>query len=117
MVTLKDRDVKKILSKGKSLQTENLIVVYSKNNLGYPRFAYILSKKFSRKAVVRNRAKRIIKEALKTYYESLKDLSYDMIFIAKKSIIGKKTTDLYNDIGKLISVLREGNGQISDKLN
>ncbi|HCB70388.1 MAG TPA: ribonuclease P protein component [Persephonella sp.] len=115
MITLKDREIKSILSKGRSLHTENFIVIYRNNDLGYPRFAFILSRKFSKKAVVRNRAKRIIKEALRAYYGSLKNLSYDIIFIAKKNIIGKKTQDLYRDMEKLISILREGNGQISDK--
>ncbi len=115
MVTLKNREIKKILSEGKVLNTENFIAVYKKNMLGYSRFAFILSKKFSKKAVVRNRAKRILKEVLREYYRVFKDLSYDIIFIGKKNIIGKKSSDLYGDIEKLISILREGNGQISDK--
>ncbi|WP_457640655.1 ribonuclease P protein component [Persephonella sp.] len=115
MYTLKNREIKEILSKGRKIQTEHFIVIYRKNNLGYPRFAFIVSKKFSKKAVIRNRTKRILREAIRYFYKYLANLNCDIIFIAKKNILGKKTTDLLQDMELLISNLREENGQSFNK--
>ncbi len=98
METLKNKDILEILRKGKSFKTKNLIVLFRKNNLGKPRFAFVISKRFSKKAVDRNKAKRIIKEAIRLYGETLKNMGYDIVIIPKIGIIGKKTYDLIKDI-------------------
>ncbi len=99
--TLKSSEIKSILKEGRSFKTPHLIVVYRKNNLGSPRFAFIISRRFSKKAVIRNRVKRIIKEAIKLNNELLKNLSYDIVLIPKKDIYTKKMTDLIQDIQKI----------------
>ena len=77
-----------------------------KNDLGFPRFAFIISKKFSKKAIERNRVKRIIKEALRLNFHRLKNLNYDIVVIPKKHLINKKTQDLMEDISNLQEILR-----------
>ncbi|WP_456401177.1 ribonuclease P protein component [Persephonella sp.] len=112
--TLKSKEIKNVLSKGKSLETDHLIIIYQKNSGHGLRYGIIASRRFSKKAVVRNRTKRIIREALRAYYHQLKDMNYDIILIAKKNIIGIKTTALFNEIEMLIKYLREKNGKDSD---
>jgi len=108
METLKNRDIRQALKDGNSFKTTYLIVVWRENNLGYPRFAFIVSRKFSKKAVERNRVKRVIKEALKLYGDSLRNLSYDIILIPKKEVLNKKTWELSDDI-KMIGQILEKN--------
>ncbi len=84
-----------------------IIALIQKNNLGYPRFAFVISKKFSKKAVDRNRVKRIIKEALIKNFTKLKNFSYDIVLIPKKHLLGKKMQALLKDIEELIKFLRE----------
>ena len=115
METLKSSEIKSILKSGKTFKTKHLIIVYRKNNLGYPRFAFIISRKFSKKAVIRNRTKRIIKEALRLYGENLEKMSYDIVLIPKKEILGKKTQDLISDIGFITKILREDVEKTYDK--
>ena len=98
METLKNKEIREILKKGRSFKTENLIVLFRKNNLGKPRFAFVISRRFSKKAVERNRTKRIIKEAIRLYGETLKNIGYDIVLVPKREIIGKKTYNLIKDI-------------------
>jgi len=87
METLKGKEIKQILSHHlKSIKTKTFIAIINKNSLGYPRFAFIASKRFSKKAVVRNRAKRLLREAIRINFSSLKNLSYDIVLIARKYI-------------------------------
>ena len=59
----KDSDFKNIYRKGKSLATKTLVFYFIKNDLGYTRVGYSISKKVG-KAVTRNRIRRLIKENL-----------------------------------------------------
>ncbi|WP_036737472.1 ribonuclease P protein component [Persephonella sp. IF05-L8] len=103
--TLKGSEIKLVLKHGQSFKTPHLIVIYRRNNLGFPRFAFIISRRFSKKAVVRNRVKRIIKEAIRLSNELLENLSYDIVLIPKKDIYTKKMTDILQDIQEIKRVL------------
>ena len=76
----KDSDFKNIYRTGKSLATKTLVFYFIKNDLGYTRVGYSISKKVG-KAVTRNRIRRLIKENLKDIPD-LKD-GYDIIFIGR----------------------------------
>ncbi len=108
METLKGKEIKQILSHHlKSIKTKTFIAIINKNSLGYPRFAFIASKRFSKKAVVRNRAKRLLREAIRINFSSLKNLSYDIVLIARKYISEAKLQDVNKDIFLLLKELRE----------
>lgn len=62
LATLTKKDFKKVVQNGKKIKSEHLIVKYILNNLGILRLGFLLSKKFSKKAVIRNKLKRRIKE-------------------------------------------------------
>ncbi len=78
------KDFLKLLKGGKRLRLDGFELIYGPNNLGYPRIGYIVSKKISSKAVIRNRIKRIFRE----YFRQNKPLfgSNDIIFVCKKDI-------------------------------
>ncbi|NPA13472.1 MAG: ribonuclease P protein component [Aquificae bacterium] len=106
METLQNRDVVSTLKGGQSLSSKNIIFVYKKNNTDYPRFAFVVSRKFSKKAVERNRAKRLMREALRLYGNDLKGVGYDIILIPKKGLQNKKTYHLKEDIEKIAQWLK-----------
>lgn len=58
------------------------------NGLLFNRFAIIVSKKVDKRAVVRNRIKRLIGSCIEELYKNLRP-GYDAIFIVKKGAIGK----------------------------
>ena len=99
----KDSDFKNIYRKGKSLATKTLVFYFIKNDLGYTRVGYSISKKVG-KAVTRNRIRRLIKENLKDIPD-LKD-GYDIIFIGR---IPSSDSD-YKEIGKSIRYLFRKSG-------
>lgn len=107
MNTLKNKTIKDILKRGSSFKTDNLIVIYLENDLGNPRFAFVISRRFSKKAVDRNRAKRIIREAIRLNSEKLKDLSYDIVLVPKREILGKKVWQLEKDITQILKFLKK----------
>ena len=78
------KDFEKLLRGGKKIRSEAFDLVYAPNNLSYPRIGYIVGKKISAKAVVRNRIKRIFRE----FFRQNKDKfgSNDVIFICKSDI-------------------------------
>jgi ribonuclease P protein component len=93
MDKLKKKDIERVFSKGISKKFPFFIVLFLPNNKNSLRVSFIASKKFSKKAVERNRAKRIIREALRKILKSHPDfqsLNYDLIFIARPLIKKKK---------------------------
>ena len=59
---------------------------FTKNTLYYPRFAFVVSKRIDKRAVVRNRLKRLLREIAHTYMLE-KKVSVDLLFIVKKNFI------------------------------
>ena len=76
------KDFEGVFKRGKSIKGEFLFIRYLKNNLEFPRFAFVVSAKVSKKAVVRNRIRRILSEAVRSELKNLQPR--DIIMIADK---------------------------------
>lgn len=61
----KKKDFEKLFKDGMSFQEKFLVLKINKNNLSNNRFGFIVSKKISKKAVVRNKIKRRLREIVK----------------------------------------------------
>jgi ribonuclease P protein component len=70
---------------------------YAKGGLEENRFAIIVSKRVSNKAVIRNRARRQISEGIKNLLTEIRP-SYDFLFNIKKEILDKSTVEVYREI-------------------
>lgn len=68
----KNRDFKKLFEKGKSSKEDFLYLKVKKNNLESSRFAFVVSKKISKKAVIRNKIKRRLRELVKIKLTQIK---------------------------------------------
>lgn len=66
---------------------------YQPNESFSTKCAVVVSKKVSMKAVLRNKIKRLILEAIKAEL-GVRKLSYDLVFFAKKNIVGYKYEDI-----------------------
>jgi ribonuclease P protein component len=91
MLLLKNRLRKKqefenVYKKGKSFSFENINVRFVKNNLGHSRIGLVVSGKFSKKAVERNKIKRQLRTILRKNILLLTP-GVDAVLIPKK---GKK---------------------------
>jgi len=85
-------DFSVIYNKGKSVGERYVVLFLKKNGLKYNRIAFLASKKVG-KSVVRNRARRLMKESYKQIRENMA-IGYDLIFIARKTICNLKCADV-----------------------
>ncbi len=98
----KKRDLESVFKKGKAVKGSFLSIKYKKTEIGIPRFGFIVSTKVSKKAVERNRIKRILSE---TAWKAVDNLnSWDIVIFSVKNIISATKTEIVND---LIAVLNK----------
>ncbi len=89
----KKKDFEKIFKEGKSFKEKFLIIKFLSNNLGYSRFGFIVSQKISKKAVLRNKIKRRMTEAVRGEIKGFKK-GIDAIFIALPGIENQKFLEI-----------------------
>ena len=88
----KKSDFDAIYRAGESVPDRYVVLFYRKNGLPYTRTAFLASKKVGN-SVQRNRAKRLMRESYRLNEEKF-PAGYDLIFIARNTIGGKKLKDV-----------------------
>ena len=78
-------EFKKVYKYGKNYWNRNLILYVMKNDLGYTRVGYSITKKIGN-SVVRNRIRRQMKEIYRLKFDLIEN-NYDLIFIPKKNVV------------------------------
>ena len=78
------KEIEQIFSQGKTISEKFLIAKIANNKLGYSRFVFSIGLGFSKKAVERNKLKRILKGLLLENLEKIKT-DLDIIFFIKKN--------------------------------
>ncbi len=68
----KKKDFETVFKQGKGFKQGFLYLKIIKNNLDTSRFGFVISKKFSKKAVIRNKAKRRLSEIIKIRLPGIK---------------------------------------------
>jgi ribonuclease P protein component len=97
-----DAAFKKIYSKGKSLANRYVVLFYLKKNQECNRVGFIASKKVGN-SVIRNRARRLMKEAFRLQGSNIKK-GYDLIYIARANI----KDAAYKDVEKaMVHILKK----------
>ncbi len=96
----KNREFKKVFSKGKSIVEKLLVVYFYKNESLYNRIGIVVNKKVGN-AVVRNRVKRVIKECYRSYGINLKK-GFDIVIVARVRASDASYSDINNAIKRLL---------------
>jgi len=96
----KTEDIKKVLKKGKRFKENFLIVKVLQNNLKKTRFAFIVSQKFSKKAFLRNKIKRKLRELVKFKEKKIKK-GQDVVIIAVPGLETKNFGEIEEMLNKL----------------
>lgn len=78
------KDFESVFKKGKASKGNFLFARYLENDLGFSRFAFIVSSKVSKKAVVRNRIRRVLSDISRTRLKGFGPV--DIILVADKKI-------------------------------
>jgi ribonuclease P protein component len=98
----KKKDFDFIFKKGKSLKTSLLVFKILKNGLDYNRFASVVSLKVSKKAVVRNKIRRMFSAIMATKLKPADGIGKDIVIVAFSGIDKKPKEEIEQLINKII---------------
>ncbi len=76
------------LSRAIYKKTPLFSVKYVRNNGNESRFAFVVTKKIDKRAVIRNRIRRVFRSCIEQHLENITP-GYDMLFFLEKGIIDK----------------------------
>jgi ribonuclease P protein component len=79
----KKTDFGRVLKKGRGVREGFLLLKFAKNNLKVSRFGFVVGRKISKKATLRNKIKRRLREALRKELPKLKP-GFDGVLVALK---------------------------------
>ena len=91
-VLRRKKDFSAIYNKGRSIGERYVVLFCRKNNLTFNRTAFLASKKVGN-SVLRNRARRLMKESYRELEQNL-ERGYDLIWIARNTICNLKCADV-----------------------
>lgn len=95
--TLKlNKDFKRLYYRGKSVVCRNVVVYAMKNREESNRIGITCGKTIG-KAVIRNRQKRLIREAYRQIEPGLK-IGYDFVFVVRTRSVGKPFSEINGDL-------------------
>lgn len=93
--------VRYVYQKGRTIRKSKMSLVFCDNNRGFTRVAVVVSKKVCKTAVLRNRIRRRIYEALRQNFEFI-PLKRDYIFVVYSADVLKMS---YPELVKLLGEL------------
>lgn len=97
----KQKDFENVFNKGFYFSNNLLSLKATENDSPISRFGFIVSKKISKKAVERNRVKRLLRESIRLMRENIK-IGFDVVFIPKIEIVGKSFAEVDSSVEKLL---------------
>lgn len=86
---LKKKEIDNVFKEGKEAREKYLLLKAKKNNLNTFRLAFIISRKISKKAVVRNKIRRRLKEIVRK--KNNKKEGWDIIFVLLRKMTGEES--------------------------
>lgn len=98
-------DFENLRQNGKFLTTPYFSFSFIKRETHLPsRFGFIVSKKISKSAVVRNRVKRILREIVRKNINSVKE-GWDAVFLVKSRILNGDVAKIEVEVKKCLEIL------------
>lgn len=96
----KKKDFEKVFKSGKGVNLNLIALKFNKNGLKSSRFGFIVSSKVSKKAVVRNKIKRRLRESVKKKIDDVKK-GLDIILITFPALKNKDFQEIDEIVEKL----------------
>ena len=75
------KDIERVIKRGESFKEKFLVLKTAKNSLSQSRFGFIVSQKISKKATIRNKIRRKLREIVKRKIKSLKFYKDNLIIV------------------------------------
>lgn len=99
----KRKDFEEVFKKGKTLHGDFLFIKYNYGTTNISRFGIVVSAKVAKKAVLRNRIRRILSETIRGQLKTKQQKFYDVVIFIKKTI----PEDLNSVKNDLLTTLRK----------
>lgn len=96
----KDRDFQKLYKSGQRYSTSNFTLHYLASKLEYSKVGFVVSKKVSKSAVIRNKLRRRSSAVVESIYPSLKQ-PYDIIVLIRRDFSALSTKELQDELHQL----------------
>ncbi len=96
----KNKDFERVFRVGEGYKEDFLFLKIRENNLETSRFGFVVSKKFSKKALIRNRIKRQLREIVKLKLSKIKK-GIDGVILVRPGLRDKDFWELEEVINKL----------------
>lgn len=93
----KEKEIERVLKKKGSIKSNLFVFKKSENFLGETRFCFIVSEKISKKATVRNKIKRRMREIVRESLPKIKK-GFDIVIIALPGIEKKEFKEIKEDL-------------------
>jgi len=90
------KDFDYVKTNGRKFSGRYLLIFIANSRLGELKYGFICSKKFSAKAVIRNRAKRIMKEVLRHTKPGI--IPCEIILIPKQALLTASISDIQEEL-------------------
>lgn len=92
------QEIEKVKKEGKLFQTPLFgVLVLPKDDKDSLRFTFIVSLKISKESTRRNRVKRLLSEAVRSFLPQINS-GFDLVFLAKRSIVDKSFWEIKGQI-------------------
>ena len=91
----KRKDFEEVFKKGIYCSGSCISIKLKRNNLNISRFGIVVGSRISKKAVIRNKIKRRISEAIRLNLPQLKK-GFDVIVLTKPEVVDKKYQEIEN---------------------
>lgn len=101
----KRKDFKSVFRKGKGFRENFLFLKKNKNNLNQTRFGFIVGRRVSKKATVRNKIRRRLSSLVQKKLAKIKN-GFDVIFIARPGFENKNFEEVEKIIDRLFQVAK-----------
>lgn len=98
----KREDFAQVFSKGAYAGYDGLSIKYAKNSLPVSRIGFPVGKNYSKKAVVRNRTRRILRKACSEFLSQLKP-GFDVIVLIKPTYQNIEIAEVLPELKKVFS--------------
>lgn len=97
----REKDFERVFKKGKRFKGRFLFLRVLKSDLSESRFGFIVSKKISKKAVVRNKIKRRLREIIRSKLLDVKG-GFDILIISLSGIENKEFKEVEEEVDEIL---------------
>jgi len=98
----KNSDFQRLYKSGKRFSTPNLALYYMPSNFDYSQVGFVVSKKVSKSAVVRNSLRRRTSAIVESIYPNIKHPT-KLIILIRRDFSGLSPTELQKEINTLMA--------------